>query len=371
MERDWIELFQWFHKNPELGFEEKKTTEKIREILTKEKIEILNLDLETGLIAVVRGEKEGKKIGYRADIDALPVAEKTDLSYRSVNKNVMHACGHDFHIIVGLAAAIRLNRRKDELHGTIYFIFQPGEEAADGAKKVMETGALKEIDTFYGVHAAPYLPVGTFGVKSGAVTAAVDRFKVTVKGKGTHAATPHLGNSPIPPILQMVSVLQTIIPGKIAALHPAVLTIAQINVGSTWNVIPEEGYFQGTVRSTDEKDREIIRARFEKTVQEISRLYEVEATIDWHAGPSAVVNSEELTEHLKSVLEEEGMEARQIETSMTSDDFSVYPEENHGKGLYIPAGTGEGYPLHHPKFQVDTKAIPVSVQLVEALLLKS
>lgn len=367
--RDWIEEFKWFHQHPELGFQEYGTTKKIKEILEEEKIEILESDLDTGLIAVINGEKEGKSIGYRADMDALPIAEKTNLDYSSANPNVMHACGHDFHITVALAAASRLNKRKSEIYGKIYFIFQPGEEVVDGAKKVIQTGLLKEVTEYYALHVSPALPTGTYGIKEGAVMAAVDQFKVLVKGRGAHGATPHVGNSPIPPIIQMVSDLQHIIPDKISALHPCVLSITQINAGTTWNVIPEEGYFQGTVRTTESNDRELIRNQFVKKVQSIADMYEVETEIQWHAGPSSVINSKELVNRLEPVFEKSKVESQQIETAMTSDDFSAYVEENNAKGLYIRAGVGIGHPLHHPKFQVDVAAIPQSINFVENMLL--
>ena len=368
-ERDWNAVFQWFHKHPELGFEEKMTTEKIKEILKEENIETLNLNLDTGVIAVIQGAKEGKSIAYRADIDGLPITEKTNLAYRSVNTGMMHACGHDLHSTIALAAAVRLNRLKSQLCGKIYFIFQPGEEVADGAKRIVQTGSLKEVTEYYALHADPDLPVGTFGIKEGAVMAAVDKFQVIVKGKGVHAATPYLGNSPIPPMIQMVSALQNMIPNKISALHPGVLTVTQINAGNTWNVIPEEGYFQGTVRSMNAEDRKWIRNKFAKTVQAISDAYEVEVDIQWYAGPSTVVNSRELVDRMEFVCEKSGAKSERIESAMISDDFSIYLEDNHAKGIYIRAGVGKGHPLHHPEFQVDREAIHRSIELVENMLI--
>lgn len=369
MDRNWIEVFQWFHKHPELGFQEKATTETIQRILREENIEIVDSGLDTGLIAVVRGKHPGKKVAFRADIDALPIQEQTKLPYRSAHPEIMHACGHDFHITAALAAASRLNAGRENLSGTVYFIFQPGEEVADGAKKVIRTGALKEVTEYYAFHADPTLPVGTFGIKDGTVMAAVDKFQFQVKGKAAHAAMPHLGNNPIPVMLQMISAIQLIIPDRISAIHPSVLTITQISAGNTWNVIPMEGSFQGTLRATEAMDREFIRKKILKTVQSIAELNDMEVDWQWHSGPGPVVNDRDLLESIKDLYQISGVKAKKIEAAMTSDDFSCYLEDRaDARGIYLRAGTGLGYPLHHPEFQVNPEAIECSVELLTNIL---
>ena len=188
------EEFKWFHSHPELSFEEFETTKRVRQLLENAGIEILDLPLRTGLVAVIRGGESGPTIAIRTDIDALPIQEKTSLAYRSIHSNVMHACGHDFHLTSVYGAALQLHALRKDLKGTIKIIFQPAEEIFSGAVHVMETGVLDDVDAIFGLHANPSLPIGTVAIKTGSVTAAVDRFQITLRGVGTHAATPRSGN---------------------------------------------------------------------------------------------------------------------------------------------------------------------------------
>ena len=188
LEEKLISDFEWFHMHPELSYEENKTTEKIREILTESGIEILPYPLETGVIAIVRGSKNGPVQALRCDIDALPVKEETGLTYASCCEGKMHACGHDFHIIAGIGCAVLLQGRKDELAGDVKFIFQPGEETSVGALKILETDVLADVEQIWGIHADPTNDVGVLGIREGYVTAAVDRFVITIKGTGCHGA---------------------------------------------------------------------------------------------------------------------------------------------------------------------------------------
>ena len=175
-----VQWFEWFHRHPELSYEEYGTTEKIREILTGAGVEILPYKLETGLVAVIRGEKPGMVQALRCDIDALPTLEETNLPYASECKGKMHACGHDFHIVSGIGCAILLNERKADLKGTVKVIFQPAEESSLGALKILETDVMNDVEQIWGIHADPTNEVGVLGIREGYVTAAVDRFVNTV-----------------------------------------------------------------------------------------------------------------------------------------------------------------------------------------------
>ena len=180
LEKKLAEWFEWFHRHPELSYEEYETTDKIREVLTEAGVEILPCALETGLVAIVRGAKEGPVQALRCDIDALPIREETNLAYASEYEGKMHACGHDFHITAGIGCAVLLNERKDELAGTVKIIFQPGEESSLGALKVLETDVMEDVERIWGLHADPTNEAGTLGIREGYVTAAVDRAPILV-----------------------------------------------------------------------------------------------------------------------------------------------------------------------------------------------
>ncbi|WP_342759102.1 amidohydrolase [Kineothrix sedimenti] len=372
MDKDWKEIFCWFHEHPELGYQEYDTTRKIKEILQKDGIEIVKTGLSTGLIAVVRGSKKGKNVAFRADIDALPIEEQTGLSYTSVHSGIMHACGHDFHITTALAAAERLHEKRKEISGNVFFIFQPAEEVADGAKTVIQTGVLKEVDEYYAFHADPALPTGTIGLKKGTIMAAVDQFKVTIKGKDAHAAMPHLGNNPIPVMAQMMLVLQTSVPQKVPAIHPSVLSFTQICAGNTWNVIPESGFFQGTMRSILFRERKEMKERFFTIVQEFATMNDMQVRIEWHEGPAPIVNDEGLCDTIERIAKKNHFSIKHVETNMISDDFSCYLEANEkAAGMYLKVGTGEGHPLHNSGFTVDIAAIEIAAGLLTDILLEA
>ena len=203
--------FKWFHENPELSFEEYETTKRIKEILKRENIEILDIPLKTGVVAIVRGKEEGPVIAVRGDIDALPIQEETDLSYKSRVKGKMHACGHDYHLTSIIGTAILLRDNADKIKGTVKLIFQPAEEIFLGALHIIESGVLDDVNLIFGIHCTREFPLGTVGIRKGSVSAAVDRFKIELKGFGTHAAHPELGKDPIVAGSTLVNSLQTII----------------------------------------------------------------------------------------------------------------------------------------------------------------
>lgn len=366
------EIFKWFHANPELGFKETETTKKIREILVINGIDIVETNLSTGLIAVIHGKKQGKTVCLRADIDALPIQEETGLDYASCNTNVMHACGHDFHTTVALGVAIRLNRIKNQFSGTVYIAFEPGEEAFDGAKHILGTGVLKHVSEFYGFHADPAMSIGEAGIKVGGVMAAVDRFRIDVKGIGTHAATPHLGNNPIVALSSLMSDLQSFAGREIPPSEPVVISFTHIDGGTAWNIIPNIAYLEGTVRTLSDEVRRTIRESFHRIVQGFKDITEAECELQWIRGASAVINSVSLCNMAENSAKEEGMKSVNFIPEMVSDDFSSFTELNEkAKGLYLKIGTGKGYPLHHPKFKVDPEAIDGAVSFISNILYKT
>ena len=378
LEQYLIEQFEWFHRHPELPYEEVRTTERIRELLTGAGIEILPYPLATGLIAVVRGgmtasDGRGRTIALRCDIDALPVTEESGVPYASEEPGKMHACGHDFHITAGIGAAILLNERREELCGTVKFIFQPAEEHSHGAFKILETDVMDDVEYIWGFHADPTNAVGVIGIREGYVTAAVDRFLIRVRGVGCHGAHPDEGIDPIPVSAAIVQGLQTIVSRNINAFHPALLSVTKIQAGATWNVIPPEAVMEGTVRTMDKEDRRLYERRVGEIAVQTAAAYGAEAEVEWIVGPPATYNDGTMAHICEQAAGELGMKTVPEEYSMGGDDFAYYEDrDTMGRdipGCYVKIGIGVGHQIHHPAFRVDESAIlPASEYLMRLLL---
>lgn len=367
LEQRLVEWFEHFHQHPELSYEEYATTAKIREILTDAGIEILPYALETGLVAVVRGEEEGSVQALRCDIDALPVMEETGLPYASLEKGKMHACGHDFHIVAGLGCALLLQEKKKEWKGTVKIIFQPGEESAVGALKILATDVLKDVERVWGFHSDPTNEVGNVGIREGYVAAAADRFVITVKGVGCHGAHPDHGADPIPAAAAMVQAFQTIITRNVDAFHPALLSVTRMEAGQTWNVIPETAALEGTLRTMNKEDRLLAKERMQKITEHIAAAYGCGAVFEWYPGSPAVFNDAKMAEKSAKVAALRGLRVVPEESSMGGDDFSFYEEKL--PGCYIKIGTGKGPTIHQPGFVVQKEVLmPASEYLAELLM---
>lgn len=361
------EIFYWFHRHPELSYEEYVTTEKIREILTVHGIEILPYELETGLVAVVHGEKEGIVQALRCDIDALPIIEQTDLSYVSETTGKMHACGHDMHITAGIGCALLLQENKASLKGSVKIIFQPAEETALGALKILETDVMENVERIWGFHADPTNAVGTVGIREGYVTAAVDRFLITVKGIGCHGAHPDDGIDPIPVSAAIIQALQSIVSRNVNAFHPSLLSVTRISAGTTWNVIPAEAVMEGTVRTMEREDRILYEEKVREIAQKTAQAYGAVAEVEWIAGAPATYNQKEMADFCTETAKRMGMDVVAEESSLGGDDFSFY-EENI-PGCYIKIGTGIGHPIHHPGFLVHPEVLLPAAKLLASLML--
>lgn len=348
-----IEVRRNLHREPELAYEEFKTTEKLREWLTNANIHILDLPLETGLIAEI-GQGPGPIVAIRCDIDALPIAEQTELPFASEIPGKMHACGHDFHTSVILGAALLLKNRESELPGKVRVLFQPAEETGHGAESVLASGGLKDVAAIFGLHNSPDLPTGAFGTRTGALTAGVDRFEITVKGIGAHAATPEKGVDTIMTAAQMITMLQTIVSRQTSAIEPVVLSVTRINGGFTWNVLPELVELEGTVRTYNEEIRRHIPVQMTRIIEGIAAAG-AEAQLHWYPGPPATINHGEWADFTKEVALEAGYDVHDIPPQMGGEDFSYYLQQI--PGAFVNIGTGQPYALHHPRFDVDEAAI--------------
>ncbi|MFT4272505.1 MAG: amidohydrolase [Pantoea sp.] len=352
---DYLVAFrQELHRFPELSNQEFETTARLRQQLEHHQIRILDLPLKTGLVAEV-GPQQGPLIVLRSDIDALPIEEQSDVSFRSERPGVMHACGHDFHSSAALGAAILLKKQEATLPGRVRILFQAAEETGQGAPDVIATGALQDAKAIFGIHNDPSLPPGVIGSKAGPLTAAVDRFDITITGTGSHAAKPHEGNDPIIVAGQIIAATQTLISRNAPSADNAVVSITQVHSGSTWNVIPDSAWLEGTVRSFSQTTRERLEQRFREIVQGIGAAFGVVVKFNWHAGPPSVVNDAYWADFALQQASASGFEARVVEASPIGEDFAFYQQQLPGAFMMI--GTGEPYALHHPAFRINDQVL--------------
>ncbi|EEL44447.1 hypothetical protein bcere0021_34030 [Bacillus cereus Rock3-42] len=355
-----ISIRRNLHEHPELSYEEFETTKAIKNWLKEKNITIIHSNLETGVIAEISGNSNGPLIAIRADIDALPIQEETNLPYASKIHGRMHACGHDFHTAAIIGAAYLLKEKESSLSGTVRFIFQPAEESSNGACKVIEAGHLHGVQAIFGMHNKPGLPVGTIGIKDGPMMAGVDRFEIEIHGVGTHAAIPDAGVDPIVASSQIVMALQTIVSRNISSSHNAVVSVTNIHSGNTWNVIPEKATLEGTVRTFQNETREKIPALMKRIIQGVSDALGVKTEFRFYAGPPAVHNDTSLTNLSTQVAETMNLNIVSPSPSMAGEDFSFYQQEIPGSFVFM--GTSGTHEWHHPAFTVDERALPISAE---------
>jgi len=355
LEERLIEVRHTFHKHPELSKEEFKTTQTLRRLLNEAQISIIDLPLETGLVAEIIGNKEGPIIAIRADIDALPIIEETDLDYKSQIYGKMHACGHDFHASVILGAAYLLKQQQSTLCGTVRFIFQPSEETGHGAEVILESGALRDVAAIFGLHSAPGLEVGCLGTNEGPMYAAVDRFEIEIVGVGSHASSPEKGIDPIIVAANIITSLQTIVSRSVSAFDQVVVSVTHIKSGNTWNVIPTSAYIEGTVRTLKTETRALIPQKMRQIINGLADSFGATAEFKWFEGPPATNNTAKWTAIAIDVAKKQGFEIKELSQSLAGEDFAYYQEQI--PGAFVNIGTGVSHSLHHPKFTVDDAAL--------------
>ncbi|GGF91602.1 hydrolase [Paenibacillus albidus] len=345
------EIRHYLHQNPELSNEEYSTTRKLRGWLDEAGIHVLDLPLlRTGLVAQI-GTGQAPILAIRADIDALPIQEETGLPYSSQVEGKMHACGHDLHTAVILGAAYNLKEREEELPGTVRIIFQPAEETGHGAKQIINSGGLKDVEAIFGLHNWPELAVGELGTRAGAITAGVDRFEITIKGTGAHAASPEKGTDSIVLASQIVLALQTISSRSVSALESVVVSVTRITGGNTWNVLPENVVLEGTVRTLNTSIQQEIPRRMDQILQGLAAAAGAEALLHWYPGPPATINDSRWSEFMSKVADEQGYRVLEIGPQMGGEDFSFYLQTI--PGAFVMIGSGAAHALHHPKFAPD------------------
>lgn len=360
-ERDIIELRRKLHSLPELSRKEFKTTEIIAEFLTARGIEVTR-PLATGLVASIQ-RGSGPVVAFRADIDALPVKEETELPFASKNEGCMHACGHDGHasmLALGLLAFLEDKSWQGEVRG----IFQPSEEMYGGAKPMIEAGALEGVDFILALHIWPELPQGVLGGRVGAIMASNDRFSIKVKGQSVHGAAPHLGVDPIVAACNLVTSLQTLVAREIAPWDGAVLTIGSIEAGTAYNIIPKEATMQGTIRTLSPQTREKMEASLRRLCHYNAKAFGTEAEVEYVEQYPPTMNHLEAIEFVKANLPQ-SLSYRELDhSSMAAEDFAYYIEKVPGALLFLGSGTKEySYPLHHSKFSFAEEILPTGAEV--------
>ncbi|RHW34818.1 amidohydrolase [Neobacillus notoginsengisoli] len=362
-----VNIRRHLHMYPELSNEEFNTTKSINKWLNEFGIPLIPTNLRTGTAAQITGDRPGPTVALRADIDALPIQEKSDLPYRSKIDGVSHMCGHDVHTTIALGAAIILQELRDILPGNARILFQPAEETEGGAVSMIEEGLLDGVESIIGLHNSPDLPTGTIGIKEGFSMASVDDFTLTIKGKGGHAATPERTIDPIMIGSAVVTQLQTIISRNISTKESAVISIGAFQAGATNNVIPDQAILKGTVRTYNEEVRQNIYKLFKSVVANTVTALGGEVEIDYQFLIPAVVNDTKVTDVARSAaIKVVGRENTLLaETTMGGEDFSHYQKEVPGCFVWLGSRNekkGIIHGLHHPEFMVDEEAIKVGVK---------
>lgn len=356
-----INIRRDLHSYPELSMNEFETTRKIRRFLTEAGIAVLPLDLPVGVLAEVAGAKPGPTVALRADIDALPIQEETGLPFASVIEGRMHACGHDFHTAAILGAAVLLHNNARHLKGRVRFLFQPGEEKGIGAQAMIKAGALKGVQAIFGMHNKPELPVGTIGLSEGPLMASVDGFRITVTGKGGHAAIPDSVIDPIVAASAIVGGLQTAISRSISPFDSAVVSVCSFQAGTIWNVIPDQAVLEGTFRTFQPHVRKKLPELMQRIATGIASGYGAEATAEWFAGIPTVNNDRATTTIFQSAAEALQLTIVEARPSGGGEDFSLYQEKV--PGCFIWMGTSGTEEWHHPQFTVNEEALVPSAAL--------
>ncbi len=357
-----------FHGHPELGFQEIRTSEIIAKELMNLGFTVTKYIGKTGVLGVLKGSSVGPTLLLRFDMDALPIRETNTISYASKNDGIMHACGHDGHMAIGLTIAKILSLNTDQIKGTLKIIFQPAEEGLGGALATIEDGVLENPKPDYclGLHIWNEKPLGWFGINSGAMMAGADTFEIIVNGKGGHGGLPHKAIDPIVCAAHIITTIQTIVSRNISPLDNAVVSFGSIKGGSTFNVIPDSVYLSGTIRTFDSQVRmEIIQnlERISKLVGE-SMGCTVEFTLN-EVTPAVINNSKIATDLQKVILKVFPSFSIDMNIkTMGSEDFSLFLNEIPGCFYFIGSANPDKnliYGHHHPKFDFDEEVLPIAV----------
>jgi amidohydrolase len=362
-----------FHLHPELGFQEFRTASIIARELSQLGLEVRTGVAETGVVALLEGSKPGPVVLVRFDMDALPIQEASGAPYASLNPGIMHACGHDGHVAIGLTVAHLLNEHRDELHGTVKFVFQPAEEGMGGAERMIQEGILQNPrpDAALGLHIWNELPLGQLGISAGANMAAADIFHVRILGRGGHGAIPDQAVDPVASTAQIITALQTIVSRNVSPLQSAVLSVTNLRAGEAYNVIPASAELRGTLRTFDSALRKKILERFHQIVRSIAQAMGCQAEIEIEQLTPALINAPQIAAQVQQAAARllPGSRIAPLYATMGSEDMACILQEIPGCYFFVGSaniekGLDAGH--HHPRFDFDEEVLPRAAALMAA-----
>ena len=375
------QIIEWrriIHQKPELAFKEEITSQFVSQKLQEWGIEHQTGIAKTGVVAIIKGSKKtqlnksnNRVLAIRADMDALPVQELNEVSYKSQHEGIMHACGHDGHTAVALGTAYYLQQHRDSFSGTVKIIFQPAEEGPGGAKPMIEEGVLKtpDVDAIIGLHLWNNLPLGTLGVRGGALMAAVESFRCTILGKGGHGAMPHQTVDSVVVAAQVVNSLQTIVSRNVSPIDSAVVTVGELHAGTKGNIIADTARMSGTVRYFNPEFEGFIQERLEQIIAGICQINNANYDLEYWGLYPPTINDVGMAELVRSVAEEV------VETplgvvpecqTMGGEDMSYFLQEVPGCYFFLGSANPKkdlAYPHHHPRFDFDETALAMGVEM--------
>jgi hippurate hydrolase len=352
------------HAHPETAFEEQRTSDVVAAFLEAAGIEVHRGLAATGVVGVLRCGSSDKAIGLRADMDALPIAERNLFPHRSRHEGKMHACGHDGHTAMLLAAAEYLAATR-AFDGTVYFIFQPAEEGEGGARVMIEQGLFERftMQAVFGMHNWPGLPAGQFAIMPGPMMASADQFDIAIEGHGAHAAMPHQGADPVVAGAALVQALQGIVSRTLDPLDAAVLSLTRFHAGDAYNVIPDHAMLGGTVRAFRPEVQDQVEAAMERICNGIATAHGVQVKLDFRRGYPATINSAteaEICRTVASALVGEDNVRTDMRPSMGAEDFSYMLQQRPGCYVWLGNGLGEGgCMLHNPHYDFNDDVLPI------------
>lgn len=369
-----VEFRREFHQHPELGFQEQLTAQFVSQKLTEWGIEHQNHIAKTGIVATIKGTKPNlhtphKTLAIRADMDALPIQEENDVPYRSQHNGIMHACGHDGHTAILLGLAYYLSQHQLYFSGTVKLIFQPAEEGLGGAKAMVASGVLADVDAIIGLHLWNNLPLGTVGVRSGALMAASEAFACKIIGKGGHGAMPHQTVDAVVVAAYAIAALQTIVSRNVDPLESAVITIGELHSGTKRNVVAATAQMSGTVRYFNPALAEYLPQRIEQIITGVCQMYGASYEFDYQRISPPVINDEAITELVRSValsVVEPRLSIIPNCQTMAGEDMAYYLQEISGCFFFLGSANlsqGLNFPHHHPRFDFDETALSIGVEM--------
>jgi amidohydrolase len=354
------------HRIPEVGYTEEKTSAYVADYLTREGLEVQTGIAQFGVVGLLNTGKPGPTLMVRADMDALPLQEETGLEFASTHDGVMHACGHDSHMAMGLAAATVLNKIKDELSGTVKFIFQPAEEGPGGAEPMIKAGVMEnpKVDYAIGCHVWPEIPEGTIGVRSGPFLAAMDRYDLKIIGKGGHGAMPHLCVDALEVGTQVVNALQRISSRHMSPIEPVVVSVGSFHAGTTFNIIPGEAVLSGTTRTFNMEIWHSWEERLEKVIRGVCESMGAEYEFKFSKGYPPTINDDAMSDLVRRCAAEVVGPDKVVEPAKTmgGEDMSFFLQQ--AKGCFFALGTGREdlVGVHNPKFTFNEDILPLGVE---------